>query len=55
MDEHLARLGYLELCISALRYYIVNEDSHECLRVIDDLARAVLELNQEFEGTANPE
>jgi len=53
IEEHLARLGYLELGISALKYYIINGETHDGLRVIDDLAQTLLDLNEELENSVS--
>ena len=55
MDELLARIGYLELGVSALKYYVVSNDNHESLRIVDDLAHVLLDINEELENSKEEE
>ena len=53
IEELLARVGYLELGISALKYYIINGEAHDGMRVIDDLAQTLLDLNEDLENSVS--
>ena len=53
IEELLARICYLELGISALKYYVVSGEVHDGLRVIDDLAQALLDLNEDLENSVS--
>ena len=53
IEELLARVGYLELGISALKYYIINVEAHDGMRVIDDLAQTLLDLNEDLENSVS--
>ena len=55
IEDILARISYLELGISALKYYAVSGDVHDGLRVLDDLAQTILDLSEDLENSKSPE
>jgi len=53
IEELLARISYLELGISALKYYVINGEAHDGMRVVDDLAQTLLDLNEDLENSVS--
>ena len=52
MDELLARISYLELGLSALKYNVIKGDTHEGLKIVDDLAQVLLDFNEDLENAS---
>lgn len=53
IEELLAKISYLELGISALKYYVINGEAHDGMRVVDDLAQTLLDLNEDLENSVS--
>ena len=55
IEDILARISYLELGISALKYYAISGEVHDGLRVLDDLAQTILDLSEDLENSKSSE
>jgi hypothetical protein len=53
IEELLARISYLELGLAALKYYVINGETHDGLRIVDDLAQTLLDLNEDLENSVS--
>ena len=49
-EELLTKISYIELGLSALKYNVVTGSTHEGLRIVDDLAQVLLDLNEDLEN-----
>ena len=49
-EELLTKIGYIELGLSALKYYVLNGSTHEGLLIVDDLAQVLLDVNEDLEN-----
>jgi uncharacterized protein YgfB (UPF0149 family) len=50
IEELLAKISYIELGLSALKYNVIAGSTHEGLRIVDDLAQVLLDLNEDLEN-----
>ena len=50
IEELLAKISYIELGLSALKYNVVTGSTHEGLIIVDDLAQVLLDLNEDLEN-----
>jgi hypothetical protein len=51
-EELLTKISYIELGLSALKYYVLNDSTHEGLVIVDDLAQVLLDLNEDLENAS---
>ena len=49
-EELLTKISYIELGLSALKYYVLNGSTHEGLLIVDDLAQVLLDVNEDLEN-----
>ncbi len=49
-EELLTKISYIELGLSALKYYVLNGGTHEGLLIVDDLAQVLLDINEDLEN-----
>jgi len=52
IEELLAKISYIELGLSALKYNVITGSTHEGLRIVDDLAQVLLDLNEDLENSS---
>jgi uncharacterized protein YgfB (UPF0149 family) len=50
IEELLAKISYIELGLAALKYNVITGSTHEGLRIVDDLAQVLLDLNEDLEN-----
>ena len=52
IEELLAKISYIELGLSALKYNVITGSTHEGLKIVDDLAQVLLDLNEDLENSS---
>ena len=50
IEELLAKISYIELGLSSLKYNVISGNTHEGLRIVDDLAQVLLDFNEDLEN-----